>query len=314
MKKISLVVPCYNEEESIPLFFQAVSKVIDSMNTPTPTVTPEYIFVDDGSSDNTLAEMKQLNQAHPTTVHYRSFSRNFGKESGLAAGLEAATGDYVAVMDVDLQDPPELLPKMFQLVDSGEYDCVGTIQKERRGQSKLRAFLSSSFYRVINKISDVQIKPNARDYRLMNRQFVDTVLSLPEFNRFSKGIFSWVGFKTTYLTYESQPRAAGTTHWSLGQLFSYSIEGIIDFSNVPLRIATWVGSISFFLSLIGLVFVIVRALTVGGSSVAGWPSLVVIMLLIGGIQLFCLGILGQYINKIYLETKHRPKYIIREEK
>ncbi|HJE45648.1 glycosyltransferase family 2 protein [Levilactobacillus namurensis] len=314
MKKVSLVVPCYNEEESIPLFFQTVSKVIDAMNLPTPTIVPEYIFVDDGSSDNTLAEMKALHEAHPETVHYRSFSRNFGKESALAAGLQATTGDYVAVMDVDLQDPPELLPKMVKLIEEDGYDCVGTIQKDRRGQSRIRAFLSSSFYRVINHLSDVRIEPNARDYRLMTRQFVNTVLDLPEFNRFSKGIFSWVGYKTTYLTYESQPRAAGTTHWNMRQLFSYSIEGIIDFSNAPLRLATWVGSISFFLSLIGLIFVVVRALTNGGSSVAGWPSLVVIILLIGGIQLFCLGILGQYISKIYLETKHRPKYIVREEK
>ncbi|KRK90991.1 glycosyltransferase-like protein [Levilactobacillus koreensis JCM 16448] len=313
MKKISLVVPCYNEEESIPLFYRTVSKVIDSMNTPTPTVTPEYIFVDDGSSDRTLEEMKALHQQFPEAVHYRSFSRNFGKESALAAGLQATTGDVVAVMDVDLQDPPELLPKMFKLIEQDGYDCVGTIQKERRGQSRIRAFLSSSFYWVINWLSDVRIEPNARDYRLMTRQFVDTVLSLPEFNRFSKGIFSWVGFKTTYLTYESQPRAAGKTHWNLRQLFSYSIEGIIDFSSAPLRLATWVGGISFVLSLIGMIFVFVRALTVGGA-VAGWPSLVVILLLIGGIQLFCLGILGQYINKIYLETKHRPKFIIREEK
>lgn len=313
MKTLSLVVPCYNEEESIPLFYKTVSQVIDKMNTPTPTVTPEYIFVDDGSADKSLAEMKALHHAHPQTVHYRSFSRNFGKESALAAGLQATTGELVAVMDVDLQDPPELLPKMFTLIENEGYDCVGTIQKERKGQSKLRAFLSSSFYRVINWISDVRIEPNARDYRLMTRQFVNTVLDLPEFNRFSKGIFSWVGYKTTYLTYESQPRAAGKTHWSLGQLFTYSIEGIIDFSDAPLRLATWVGSFSFFLSIIGLIFVVVRALTVGGS-VAGWPSLVVIVLLIGGIQLFCLGILGQYINKIYLETKHRPKYIIREEK
>lgn len=312
MKKISLVVPCYNEEESIPLFYQTVSKVITSMNTPTPTVEPEYIFVDDGSSDHTLDEMKHLHQRYPETVHYRSFSRNFGKESALAAGLQATTGDLVAVMDVDLQDPPELLPKMFALIENDGYDCVGTVQKERRGQSKLRAFLSSSFYRVINWLSDVHIEPNARDYRLMTRQYVDTVLSLPEFNRFSKGIFSWVGFKTTYLAYESQPRAAGTTHWNLRQLFAYSIEGIIDFSDAPLRLATWIGSLSFLLSIVGLIFVIVRALTVGGA-VAGWPSLVVIMLLVGGIQLFCLGILGQYISKIYLETKHRPKYIIREE-
>ncbi|WP_061776074.1 glycosyltransferase family 2 protein [Levilactobacillus senmaizukei] len=313
MKKLSLVVPCYNEEESIPLFYRTVSNVIESMNTPTPTVTPEYIFVDDGSSDHTLDEMKELHQSHPETVHFRSFSRNFGKESALAAGLQATTGDMVAVMDVDLQDPPELLPKMVSLIENDGYDCVGTIQKERRGQSKFRAFLSSSFYSVINKISEVRIEPNARDYRLMTRQFVDTVISLPEFNRFSKGIFSWVGFKTTYLEYESQPRAAGTTHWSISQLFAYSIEGIIDFSNVPLRLATWIGSLSFILSIVGLIFVIVRALTVGGS-VAGWPSLVVILLLVGGIQLFCLGILGQYINKIYLETKHRPQYIVREEK
>jgi len=313
MKKLSLVVPCYNEEESIPLFYRTVSKVIDAMNTPTPTVTPEYIFVDDGSSDHTLEEMKQLHQDHPEIVHFRSFSRNFGKESALAAGLQATTGDMVAVMDVDLQDPPELLPEMVDLIENRDYDCVGTIQQERRGQSRIRAFLSRSFYSVINWISDVRIEPNARDYRLMTRQFVDTVLSLPEFNRFSKGIFSWVGFKTTYLTYESQPRAAGTTHWSLRQLFAYSIEGIIDFSNAPLRLATWVGSLSFLASIVALIFVIIRALTVGGS-VAGWPSMVAIFLAIGGIQLFCLGILGQYISKIYLETKHRPKYIIREEK
>jgi len=312
MKKLSLVIPCYNEEEAIPLFYQTVDQVLTTMNTPTPRVTPEYIFVDDGSTDQSLQEMKTLQERFPQTVHYRSFSRNFGKESALAAGLQATTGDLVAVMDVDLQDPPELLPQMVDLIEQSGYDCVGTIQKERRGQSWLRAFLSRRFYSVINRLSDVRIEPNARDYRLMTRQFVDTVLSLPEFNRFSKGIFSWVGFKTTYITYESQPRAVGQTHWSLRQLFAYSIEGIIDFSSAPLRLATWVGGISFILSLVGLLAVIIRTLTVGGA-VAGWPSLVVILLFIGGIQLFCLGILGQYINKIYLETKHRPLYIVREE-
>jgi len=312
MKKLSLVIPCYNEEEAIPLFYQTVDQVLTTMNTPTPRVTPEYIFVDDGSTDQSLQEMKTLQERFPQTVHYRSFSRNFGKESALAAGLQATTGDLVAVMDDDLQDPPELLPQMVDLIEQSGYDCVGTIQKERRGQSWLRAFLSRRFYSVINRLSDVRIEPNARDYRLMTRQFVDTVLSLPEFNRFSKGIFSWVGFKTTYITYESQPRAVGQTHWSLRQLFAYSIEGIIDFSSAPLRLATWVGGISFILSLVGLLAVIIRTLTVGGA-VAGWPSLVVILLFIGGIQLFCLGILGQYINKIYLETKHRPLYIVREE-
>lgn len=313
MKKMSLVVPCYNEEASIPLFYQTVNEVFHQMTLAGTEIIPEYVFVDDGSTDHTLAELQALHREHTKTVHYRSFSRNFGKESALLAGLQATTGDYVAVMDVDLQDPPELLPKMLKMIETEDYDCVGTVQRERRGQSRVRAFLSTSFYRVINRISGVHIEPNARDYRLMTRQFVDTVIELPEFNRFSKGLFSWVGFKTTYLAYESQPRAAGTTHWSLRQLFAYSIEGIIDFSDVPLKLATWVGSGSCLLSLVGLIIVMVRALTVGGSA-AGWPSLVVIMLLIGGIQLFCLGILGQYISKIYLETKHRPQYLVREER
>lgn len=312
MQTISLVIPCYNEEKSIPLFFETVNRVFTT-SFSADALAAEYVFVDDGSTDNSLAEMKQLHRKYPEMVHYRSFARNFGKESALAAGLQAATGDYVAVMDVDLQDPPELLPRMLELIQDQGYDCVGTIQRNRQGQSKLRAFLSTSFYRVINRLSDVRIEPNARDYRLMTRQFVDTVLSLPEFNRFSKGIFSWVGFKTTYLTYESQPRVAGTTHWKLSQLFAYSLEGIIDFSDAPLKLATWVGSLSFFLSLVGLVFVFVRAVTVGGAA-EGWPSLVVIILLVGGIQLFCLGILGQYISRVYRETKHRPQYVVREEK
>lgn len=310
MQTISLVVPCYNEEAAIPLFFKRVAGIV-AANFPQTAYSVDYVFIDDGSTDATLEKLKQLHRQYPDTVHYRSFSRNFGKEAALVAGLSATDGDYVAVMDVDLQDPPELLPQMVRLIQNEGYDCVGTIQRHRRGQSKLRAFLSRSFYRVINRLSAVRIEPNARDYRLMTRQVVDTVLELPESNRFSKGIFSWVGFKTTYLTYESQPRVAGTTHWSLAQLFHYSLEGIIDFSDAPLKLATWIGSLSFVLSLVGLLVVIIRDLTVGGS-VAGWPSLVVIILLIGGIQLLCLGILGQYISKIYLETKHRPTYIVRE--
>ncbi|PWF99794.1 glycosyltransferase family 2 protein [Levilactobacillus bambusae] len=312
MKKISLIVPCYNEEESVNLFYDTVTPVINAMS-PTEKIEPEYIFVNDGSSDHTLDILRNLQAEHPDTVHYVSFSRNFGKEAGLAAGLEASTGDYVAVMDVDLQDPPELLPKMLNLIESENYDCVGTVQHDRAGQGWFRAWASSSFYSVINKISDVHIEPNARDYRLMTRQMVNAVLSVGEYNRFSKGIFSWVGFKTTYLTYESQPRAAGTTHWSLKQLLQYSLTGIMDFSDLPLRISTWIGGITFGFSLLGILFVIIRKLTVGGS-VAGWASLVTIILFIGGLQLMCLGVLGEYLGKVYLESKHRPLYIVKEEK
>ncbi|GAX02150.1 glycosyltransferase family 2 protein [Secundilactobacillus silagei] len=313
MRTVSLIVPCYNEEQSITIFYDAVAKVFASINKPTERYQPEYLFVNDGSSDKTLPILKDLQKQHPKTVHYLSFSRNFGKESALACGLDASTGDLVAVMDVDLQDPPELLPKMIDLIENDGYDCVGTIQKERRGQGRIRAFLSTKFYNVIDAISQVRIEPNARDYRLMTREMVDTITSLPEYNRFSKGIFAWVGYKTTYLKYESQPRAAGTSHWSFMQLVNYAIDGIIDFSDAPLKIATWVGGISCVLAVIGFIFVIVRALTIGGA-VAGWPSLVSIILFLGGIQLFSLGILGEYIGKIYLETKHRPKYIVQEKK
>lgn len=313
MSTISIIVPCYNEEESINLFHDTVEKVFTNMRENGMNHQPEYWFVNDGSSDNTLQILRDLQQKAPETVHFISFSRNFGKEAALSAGLHAATGELITVMDVDLQDPPELLPKMIKLIENDGYDCVGTIQHDRVGQGKIRAFLSSSFYRVINWVSQVRIEPNARDYRLMTRQMVDSVLALPEYNRFSKGIFAWVGYNTTYIKYESQPRAAGETHWSMAQLLEYSLEGIIDFSDVPLKLATWVGAISFLLSIVGLIFVVLRALIVGGS-VAGWASLVSIILLLGGIQLFSLGILGNYISKIYLETKHRPKYIIQEQK
>ncbi|GAW99167.1 glycosyltransferase family 2 protein [Secundilactobacillus mixtipabuli] len=313
MRTLSLIVPCYNEQESINIFYDAVAKVFDTINETSERYQPEYLFVNDGSSDKTLSILKDLQQQHPDTVHYLSFSRNFGKESALACGLDASTGDLVAVMDVDLQDPPELLPRMIDLIENDGYDCVGTIQKERRGQGRIRAFLSTQFYNVIDSISEVRIEPNARDYRLMTREMVDTITSLPEYNRFSKGIFAWVGYKTTYLKYESQPRAAGTSHWSIMQLVNYAIDGIVDFSDAPLKIATWIGGISCVLAVIGFIFVIVRALMVG-DAVAGWPSMVSIILLLGGIQLFSLGILGEYIGKIYLETKHRPKYIVKEKK
>ncbi|MEJ6399597.1 glycosyltransferase family 2 protein [Nicoliella lavandulae] len=312
MEQIGLIVPCYNEEESIDLFFQTTDQVFEQMNAHQNKYEPYYLFIDDGSSDQTLAKIKQLQVTHPKTVHYISFSRNFGKESAMAAGLQNVKGDYVAIMDVDLQDPPSLLPKMLKIITTEDYDCVGCVQTSRK-QNPIRAFLSASFYRVINWISAVHIKPNVRDYRLMSRQYVDSVLKLTEYNRFTKGIFSWVGFKTKYLEYEGVPRAAGQTHWSMYQLLSYSFEGIVDFSDAPLKIATFVGLFSCLISIIGLIFVIVRALFFGGS-VSGWPSMVSVILLIGGIQLFCLGLVGNYIGKIYLETKNRPKYIVKEKK
>ncbi|VDG32730.1 glycosyltransferase [Lactobacillus sp.] [Lactiplantibacillus mudanjiangensis] len=313
MPKISLIVPCYNEELTIDIFYQAVEKVFRDHADIFQDVTHEYRFIDDGSTDQTLTKLQQLQATDPETVHYLSFSRNFGKEAGLAAGLQVADGDYVAVMDVDLQDPPALLPEMFQILSDSQYDCVGTLRASRHGEPAIRSFFSRAFYSVINKISKIQIVPNARDYRLMTRQMVDAILELPEYNRFSKGIFSWVGFNTKYITFENTPRSAGKSHWSFWQLLNYSVEAIVDFSEVPLKVATFIGSFFAFMSVIGIVFIIIRKL-IWGNSVGGWASLVCIILLVGGIQLFCLGIIGNYIGKIYLESKHRPQYIVKEQK
>ncbi|MFC6179769.1 glycosyltransferase family 2 protein [Lactiplantibacillus daowaiensis] len=313
MQKISLIVPCYNEELTIEIFYNTVEKVFHDNPETFKDIAHEYRFIDDGSTDKTLPELQQLQAKHPETVHYLSFSRNFGKEAGLAAGLQHAEGDYVAVMDVDLQDPPALLPEMLELLQTGNYDCVGTMRANRHGEPAIRSFFSRAFYSVINKISKVQIVPNARDYRLMTRQMVDAILELPEYNRFSKGIFNWVGFKTTYLTFENAPRSAGESHWSFWQLLNYSIEAIVDFSEVPLKIATFIGGMFAFLSIIGMIFIIIRKLF-WGNSVGGWASLVSIMLFVSGIQLFCLGIIGNYIGKIYLESKHRPQYIVKEQR
>lgn len=309
MPKLSIVVPCYNEQESIPLFYPAVEKVVRKM-----PVEIEYWFINDGSADQSLAEMRKLHQADPERVHYVSFSRNFGKEAALYAGLQAATGDYVVVMDADLQDPPEYLPTMYKELASGEYDCVGMRRTDRKGEARLKSFLSDQFYNVINKISDTKIVSGARDYRMMTRQMVDAVLSLTEYNRFSKGIFNWVGFKTKYLPYKNVERVAGTTDWSTWKLFKYAFDGITDFSEAPLAIATWFGGLSALVAIIGLIVVIVRRFVVPGSSVNGWASLVCIMLLLGGIQLLCLGIVGRYIGRIYMQTKKRPIYIVKEKK
>ncbi|MBB1099643.1 glycosyltransferase family 2 protein [Limosilactobacillus sp. WF-MT5-A] len=309
MPKLSIVVPCYNEEEAIPLFYPAVEKVVKQMSVET-----EYWFVNDGSSDDTLAELRKLHAQDPERVHYVSFSRNFGKEAGLYAGLQAATGDYIVVMDADLQDPPEYLPEMYKDISSGEYDCVGMRRTDRKGEAKFKSFLSNQFYNVINKISDTKIVSGARDYRMMTRQMVDAVLSLTEYNRFSKGIFNWVGFKTKYLPYKNVERVAGTTDWSTWKLIKYAIDGITDFSEAPLALATWAGGSTAFISIIGMIIVVIRKILEPSSSAFGWASMVCIILFLGGIQLLCLGIVGRYIGRIYMQTKKRPIYIIKEKK
>ncbi len=309
MPKLSIVVPCYNEEEAIPLFYSAVEKVVKQMPVET-----EYWFVNDGSSDDTLVELRKLHAQDLERVHYVSFSRNFGKEAGLYAGLQAATGDYIVVMDADLQDPPEYLPEMYKDISTGEYDCVGMRRTDRKGEAKFKSFLSNQFYNVINKISDTKIVSGARDYRMMTRQMVDAVLSLTEYNRFSKGIFNWVGFKTKYLPYKNVERVAGTTDWSTWKLFKYAIDGITDFSEAPLAIATWAGGLTAFISIIGMIIVVIRKILEPSSSAFGWASMVCIILFLGGIQLLCLGIVGRYIGRIYMQTKKRPIYIIKEKK
>ncbi|MBO0485957.1 glycosyltransferase family 2 protein [Vagococcus fluvialis] len=307
MTLLSIVVPCYNEEETILSFYQEVMKIKEQM----PPLNFEFIFVNDGSSDNTLKQLKILENKDPKQVKYLSFSRNFGKEAALYAGLKHATGDLITVMDADLQDPPSLLPKMYRLITEQNYDCIGTRRKNREGEPKIRSFFAKKFYKIINKISDVQIVDGARDFRLMTRQMVDAILELQEYNRFSKGLFSWVGFDTFYLEYENVERQEGKSSWSFGQLFMYSLDGIIAFSEFPLIISAVVGMLSFILAIIALIFIVIRAL-IFGDPTSGWPSLVCIILALGGLQLFCLGILGQYLGKTFLETKKRPIYILKE--
>ena len=307
--KISIIVPCFNEEESIPLFFSAVKKVTDEMDAKF-----EFWFVDDGSEDNSLSEVKELYKKDPKEVHYLSFSRNFGKEAALYAGLQAASGDYVAVMDVDLQDPPDFLPRMYKILKTENYDAVGCRRIDRTGESKFRSFLSDRFYDAINKVSKTEIVSGARDYRMMTRQMVNAVLSMKEYSRFSKGIFSWVGFKTKYLEYHNIERVAGESDWNTWKLFKYAMNGIADFSQVPLSLAVWIGLVSFILAMIGILFVIIRRIVDPSSSVFGWASLVSIILLVGGLQLLCIGIIGRYIGKIYMQVKERPIYIVKEKK
>ncbi|CCO12171.2 glycosyl transferase 2 family protein [Carnobacterium maltaromaticum LMA28] len=304
---ISIVVPCFNEEESIPLFYAALEKERESLIN----ADIEYIFVNDGSKDNTLNVLRILAKEDKERVKFISFSRNFGKEAGLYAGLQQATGDYVAVMDVDLQDPPEMLPEMLQIIREEEYDCVGTRRVSRDGEPPIRSFFARQFYRIINNISETEIVDGARDYRLMTRQMVNAILSMEEYNRFSKGIFSWVGFDTKYLEYKNQERVAGETSWSFWSLFKYSLDGIVAFSELPLAFASFVGFFSFLAAMIAMVVIVIRTLLFNDPT-SGWPSLVCFILAIGGLQLFCLGILGKYLGKTYLETKKRPIYIVKE--
>ena len=304
---ISLVVPCYNEEATIEIFYHEVLKYEKQMPAQL-----EFCFVDDGSSDRTIAILRKL-AAQDSRVHYVSFSRNFGKEAGLYAGLELSTGDYVATMDVDLQDPPYLLPEMYRIVKEEGYDCVATKRSTRKGEPVIRSFFARMFYRIINRMSDTEIVDGARDYRFMSRQMVNAIIEDGEYNRFSKGIFSWVGFNTKWLSYENIERSAGQTKWSFWGLFKYSIEGILAYSTVPLYISSFIGVALFILSIIAFIFIIIKKL-VWGDPVQGWASMVCILLFLGGIILLCLGIIGLYVSKIYLETKKRQIYIVKEKK
>ena len=306
MKKISIVVPCYNEEESLPFFYEEIVTVAREMTL----LDFEFIFINDGSKDNTLNILRDLS-AIDKRVRYVSFSRNFGKEAGMYAGLKEASGDYIAIMDADLQDPPSLLPEMYNYITKEGYDSVATRRVSRVGEPAIRSFFARMFYKIINKISQADIVDGARDYRLMTRQMVDAILSMKEYNRFSKGIFGWVGFNTKWLPYQNVKRIAGETKWSFWKLFIYSLEGIVAFSTAPLTVAALVGVIFCVVAFFFIVFVIVRTLLFG-DPVSGWPSLVSILLFISGIQLFCLGIIGQYLAKTYLETKKRPIYIVKE--
>ena len=306
---LSIVVPCYNEQEALPYFYKEICRVAEEMKS-SHGADFEFIFVDDGSKDKTLSIARELHK-QDERVRYISFSRNFGKEAGILAGLEAAKGDYVAMMDADLQDPPALLPQMLDALLKEDYDCAATRRTNRKGEPPIRSFFARMFYKIINRLSDADIVDGARDYRLMRRRMVDAILALPEYNRFSKGIFGWVGFKTKWLEYVNVERVAGETKWSFWKLFLYSLEGIVAFTTAPLALASLIGIIFCVLAFVMILFIIVRTLLFGDPT-SGWPSLVCIIFLCSGVQLFCMGVLGQYLAKTYMEVKHRPVYIVRE--
>lgn len=307
MDKISIIVSCYNEEKALPIFYKEIERV---RMQDFQEQEFEYLFIDDGSRDNTLKEIKELAKKDDK-VRYISFSRNFGKEAAMFAGLEAATGNYVTLMDADLQDPPELLKEMYDIIVTSQYDCVGTKRVTRKGEPPIRSFCARIFYKMINRMSPVEMVDGARDYRLMTRQMVNAIISMKEYNRYSKGLFSFVGFKTKWLEYENIERVAGESKWSFWKLFKYALEGITAFSTTPLIISSIIGLLFCFISFLLIVMIIIKTLILGDST-SGWPSLVCIIFLVSGVQLFSLGIIGQYLSKTYLEVKKRPIYIIRE--
>jgi len=306
MEKISVIVPCYNEEESLPLFYEEITRVAGLMNE----VTFEFMFVNDGSKDKTIEILRELNKKDER-VRYISFSRNFGKEAAMYAGFKNVTGDYVAVIDADLQHPPVMLIEMYKGIKEEGYDCVAARRTSRKGEPVIKSFFSRMFYKVINKISNANIVESATDYRLMKRKMVDAIVDMSEYNRFSKGIFGWIGFETKWLPYENVERVAGTTKWSFWKLFLYSLEGIIGFSTAPLTLASVFGILFIVIAFLAIIYITIKTLMYGNPT-SGWPSLVIIMFFIGGVQLFCTGIIGQYLAKTYLETKNRPIYIAKE--
>lgn len=306
--KVTVVVPCYNEERALPHFMPEIQRIAAQMAPR--QVELEILLVNDGSRDHTLSLLRDYAKQYEN-VRYLSFSRNFGKEAAMYAGLEHARGDYVAIMDADMQDPPSLLPEMYEILQTGEYDSVATRRVSRKGEPPIRSFFARMFYKLINRISDADIVDGARDYRLMSRPMVDAILSMKEVNRFSKGIFGWVGFRTYWLPYENVERVAGETKWSFWKLFRYSLEGIIAFSTAPLAIASVVGLLVCLAAVAALAVVLVKTLAFG-DPVAGWPSMICIILFLGGVQLLTVGIIGQYLAKTYLETKKRPIYILAE--
>lgn len=310
MSMISVVVPCYNEEDVLPLFYDEIQKIMAQMREESPDLTFELLFIDDGSKDKTLSILRELS-LKDDCVKYISFSRNFGKEAGMYAGLEHARGDYVVVMDADLQHPPAFLPKMYHYVKGGEYDCATTRRVSRKGESVLRTVFAKLFYRIMNRISQTEIVDGAQDFRFMTRQMVDAILKMHEYNRFSKGIFSWVGFRTRYIEYENVERPAGKSSWSFWGLFSYSLEGIFAFSTAPLTAATYMGMLIMLIGFVALVILIVKAILVPDPDLRFLAGIFV-MCLLSGLQLFCTGILGHYLSKTYLEVKHRPIYLTRE--
>ena len=310
MKLLSVIVPCYNEQENIRDFYNELMKSETFFKEQGTDI--ELIYINDGSVDKTIDEVKKLNDKDKR-VKLVSFSRNFGKEAAIYAGLEKAAGDYVVIMDCDLQDPPALLPDMYKAVVEEGYDSVATRRVDRKGEPPIRSFFARMFYKLINRMSKTEIVDGARDYRLMTRQFVDAVLSVKEYNRFSKGIFGWVGFKNKWIEFENVERRKGETKWSFWKLFMYAIDGIMAFSTVPLSCAAFTGLFFCILSFLFILFTIVRKLIFQYSSIDGWSSLVCIILLISGIQLFCIGIVGQYLSKTYTEVKKRPLYIVKEE-